>query len=242
MSTNLKLTATKRSEAGKQVEKLRRTGKIPAVLYGRQVRNELLALDKKEFEKVFAQSGESTLVQLIVESEKPRTVLVHDVQRHFLTGDFIHVDFYEVDMTKKIRAKVALRFVGEAPAVKDMGGVLVKNITEVEVECLPADLPHEIEVDLGKLKTFEDALTLADLKLDSSKVKVLLQPDDLIAKVAPPRTEEELKELEGKPTEEAVESVEGVAKEEEGKAGEEGEIKEKEEKKGEVDSKKESQK
>ncbi|MCL5436165.1 MAG: 50S ribosomal protein L25 [Patescibacteria group bacterium] len=229
MKVSLKISAQTRSVLGKQVDKLRKHGKIPAVLYGHNVASLPLELDKKEMLDLYSKSGENTLIELVVDNKPARTVLVHDAQHHFLKGDLEHVDFYEVKMTEKIKTHVPIKFVGESKAVKDLGGVLVKNISELEVESLPADLPPVFEVDISKLQTFENALTVADLGIDSAKVKVLAKPEDIIAKVSPPRSEEELKALEEKPVEE-VSAVEGVVKEApadsaEGEAGAEKETK-----------------
>ena len=225
METRLKVQAKDRAEVGKQAQNLRRIGILPGVVYGKKLESKNLSIDRKEFEKIYKQTGESTLIDLSVGSEKPLTVLVNAVQRDSLTNEMLHVDFHEVDMNTKIKAKVVLHFIGEAGAVKDLGGVLVKNVTEVEVECLPADLPKELVIDISKLKTFQDSIKISDLEFDHEKVKVALKPETVVVKVAEPRTEEELKELSEKPVEDAVESVEGVVKEEkkeveEGKDGE----------------------
>ena len=214
MKTELKISAKPRTAVGKQASVLRRTGAIPAVIYGKNVTNINLELDLKEFQKVYSVSGESTLVELDVGRDKPRTVLVHEVQRHYLSDLPIHVDFYEVDMAKKIRAKVPIVFEGESLAVKDLGGILVKNILEVEVECLPEDLPHDLKVDISELKIFEDSVKVSEIKVDLSKVKIFAKLDEIVVKVSPPRTEEELKDLEEKPEGDDVQSVEGVVKEE----------------------------
>lgn len=223
MKVGLRISARTRNILGKQVDKLRRHGKIPAVLYGHNVASLPLELDKKEMLNLYSKSGENTLVELTVDDKSPRTVLVHDAQHHFLKGDLEHVDFYEVKMTEKIHAHVPIKFIGESKAVKDLGGVLIKNVSELEVESLPADLPADFEVDISKLATFEDAIIVADLGIDAGRVKVLAKPEDIIAKVSPPRSEEELKSLEEKPVEE-VSAVEGVVKQEpsaaaEGEAG-----------------------
>ncbi|OGE80116.1 MAG: hypothetical protein A2826_00860 [Candidatus Doudnabacteria bacterium RIFCSPHIGHO2_01_FULL_43_23] len=230
--TRLKISAKQRTAVGKQASVLRRTGVIPAVLYGKKIKNLNLELNLKEFEKLYSQSGESTLVELGIESDRTRTVLVHEVQRHFLTDTPTHVDFYEVDMSKKIKANVPLRFVGDPIAVKDLGGILVKNLTEVEVECLPADLPHDLEVDISGLNTFADFVKVSDIKIDLQKVKLHISLDEVVIKVAEPRTEEELKALEEKPEGDDVTAVEGVVKEEKSdEAGAEGKSEEKAEKK-----------
>jgi len=229
MQETVKLKAELRAETGKQAGKLRKAGLIPAVLYGSKTEAKNLSVNKKEFVKVYSQAGESTLVQLEVSGDKPKTVLVHDVQHHFLADEPTHIDFYEVDMTKKIHTHISLVFSGDSKAVKDLGGVLVKNMSEIEVEALPSDLPHHIEVNISGLSTFEDSVKISDLSIDASKVKVLAEPNAIIAKVAPPRSDEELKQLEEKPVTEEVETVEGVVKEEKEEGGEEAKKEEKNE-------------
>jgi large subunit ribosomal protein L25 len=105
---------------------------------------------------------------------------------HFLTNEPIHADFYQVSMTEKLKAHVALEFIGESPAVKAMGGILVKVMNEIEVQCLPADLPHNIQVDIASLTDFSQAIHIRDLKL-GDKVQILANPEEVIAKVQPPR-------------------------------------------------------
>jgi large subunit ribosomal protein L25 len=131
--------------------------------------------------------------------EKSKNVLIHDVAKDPVNDKIIHVDFYEVRMDKAIRTEVPLVFEGEAPAVKNLEGVLVKNITEVEVEALPKDLPHEIKIDISSLETFDDHIRIKDLKL-SEGVKILAELEETIVSVIPPRTQEEIEELEKKPT------------------------------------------
>ncbi|HLC45104.1 MAG: hypothetical protein A2722_02355 [Candidatus Doudnabacteria bacterium RIFCSPHIGHO2_01_FULL_50_11] len=212
MAQKLTLAATPRGETGKQVDKLRGQGLVPAVVYGHRVPTTLLTVDRKEFEALYHKSGGSTLIELAIAGEKPKTVLVHDVQHHYITDLPSHVDFYQVNMSEKIKAKVPLVFQGESKAVKDLGGVLIKSTSEIEVEALPADLPHAIEVDVSKLNTFEDVIIFGDLPIDHEKVKTFGKPEEIMAKVVPPRSEEELKALEEKPVEE-VAAVEGVVKE-----------------------------
>src|SRR3989338_2764427 len=206
----LTIAAQSRTVVGKQNEKLRESGMIPAVLYGRGKETVSLQLAHKEFEKIYRQAGENTLINLLV-NDKPHKVLIHDVAKHYMKDEPIHVDFYEVDLTRKIHAKVPVHFVGVSPAVKESGGVLIKNLNEIEVEALPMNLPHAIEVSIEKLKTFDDLVRVADLKV-SDKVKVLAHPEDVIVKVQAPRTEAELAELE-KPTDEAEKAaIEGLTK------------------------------
>jgi large subunit ribosomal protein L25 len=204
------LSANIRTVKGKANEKLRKGGKLPAVLYGHNVQTSDLEINEREFAKVLKQAGESTLVNLTVDGQS-RPVLIHDVQNHYLTDKPIHIDFYAVNMDEKLTATVALHFEGEAPAVKTLGGVLLKNISEIEIECLPADLPHSLIVDVSVLNTFEDAIHVKDLKV-SDKVQVLTPGDEVVANVAAPRSEEELASLSEKPVVEDVTQVEGVVK------------------------------
>jgi len=205
-------------------KQIRKAGKIPAIVYGHHAKTEHLEVSYPEFERVFRKAGESTLIHLNVEGEKPKNVIIQDAQKHYLSGKYIHVDFYEVSMTEKMKAHVPLEFIGVSKAVKENGGVLVTVLSEVEVECLPADLPHNIEVDISALNTFQDTIHVKDLNV-SDKVKILAEESETVAKVSPPRdVEAEL----ATPVVEDVSKVEGAA---EVKPEAEGEAAEPEEKK-----------
>jgi len=203
------ITATKRAVSGKEVKKLRNAGKLPAVLYGYDVENQQIEISERDFAKVFKSAGESTLVSLVVEG-KAHPVLIHEVQNHYLTDRPIHVDFYAINMAEKVKVKIPIHFNGEAPAVKALGGTLVKNLSEVEVECLPADLPHALEVDISILSTFEDAVRISDLKV-SNKVTIHGRPEEVVVTVVAPRSEEEMNALNAE-VKEDVTLVEGVVK------------------------------
>lgn len=208
----LSIQAKARSAFGRQNKKLRESGSLPAVLYGRGKETEALEVRYKDFEKVYRQAGENTLVDLVIDDNTSKKVLIHDVARHFMKNEYIHVDFYEVDLTRKIHAKIPLHFVGTAPAIKELGGILVKNLNEIEVEALPANLPSFIEVDISSLKTFQDSLRISDLKL-SADVKILGHAEEVMVSAKAPRTEEELAELE-KPTADAEKAaIESMAAE-----------------------------
>jgi large subunit ribosomal protein L25 len=206
----ISITATKRAVTGKPVNKLRKNGRIPAVVYGHNIKPESLEISANDFLKVFRQAGESTIIDLTMEG-KATPVLIQDVQNHYLTEQPIHVDFFAVNMSETLKATVPLHFEGESFAVKSLGGILARNLSEVEVECLPADLPKEIVIDISVLKTFEDSVRVADLKV-SEKVKINENPDEVIVAVTPPRSEEEMKALDEKPVEVDVTAVEGVVK------------------------------
>jgi large subunit ribosomal protein L25 len=210
---NIAITATKRTVLGKRVKNLRTAGKLPAVLYGHDTDTQEIEVSEKDFSKAFKAAGESTLINLVLDGNT-KPVLIYDVQNHYLNDQPIHVDFYAVNMTEKLKVRVPIHFTGESQAVKAMGGTLLKNLSEIEVECLPADIPHSFEVDISLLNTFEDAIRVQDLQA-GDKVTILAQSDEVIVNVAPPRTEEELKELSEKPVVEDVTKVEGVIKPEE---------------------------
>lgn len=187
---------------------IKRNGLIPAELYGHNVPNIHLSVSQNEFERVLRKAGESTIIELAMPDGASKNVLIQHVQRHYLTSEPIHADFYEVKMTEKLTATVQLEFTGESLAVKGLGGTLLTTITEVEVECLPADLPHVIEVDISGLKSFDDSITIKDLKV-SDKVTINAEAEELVAKVQPPRdVEAELAEPVGDVD---VSQVEGVA-------------------------------
>lgn len=184
------IKAEKREITGKKVSQLRKKGKIPAVMYGAGDSGVLLEIAERDFEKVFKQAGESSLVELEIGKEK-KNVLIHDVSFDPIKDKPTHVDFLQVRMDKIIHADVELLFEGESPAVK-LGGILVKVLHKIEVEALPKDLPHEIKVDISKLQNLEDKFTVADLKLPHG-VKVRASKDEVLALIEKMKTEEELK-------------------------------------------------
>lgn len=190
-----KIKAQLRNNTDK-VGHIRKTGSIPAVVYGHKIKNVNLSVDGKAFTNLYKTAGETTVLDLHIEGEAAeRNVLIHDIAVDPVRSNIIHVDFYEVKKGEKIKTHIPLVFEGESAAVKSEGGVLVKNIYKVEVEALPKDLPHEFVVDISKLAKFSDVVTVADLHV-SAGVKVFADPKEVIAKVIPPRTTEELESLE----------------------------------------------
>lgn len=201
----LELKAKVREATGKRVKILRQRGLVPAVLYGPKIKkNELLEINLKEFEKVFKEAGESSLISLKIEDAKGENlVLIHEIEKDPLTGSPSHIDFYQPDLEKEIEAKVSLVFEGESLACKDLGGTLIKNVSEVRVKAKPQLLPKEIRIDIAKLKTLEDNILVEDLLLPEG-AKVLKDAKDIIAfAVLPEKIEEEL----AKPVEEKVAEV-----------------------------------
>lgn len=208
----LKLVVLERGKAGKDLGKLRASGYIPAVQYGHKKDAVNLSVKEIDFKKVFKAAGESTLVELVQgDQKKGINVLVHDVQVDPLSGRFTHIDFYQVNMDEEIETDVALEFVGEASAVKALGGVLIRNLDEVKVKCLPKDLPHSFVIDLAQLVDFDSQIKVSDIKLGAG-VEMLENHDSIVATVMRPRTDAEMSALEEK-VEMDVTKVEGVVKE-----------------------------
>ncbi|HTM69196.1 MAG TPA: 50S ribosomal protein L25 [Candidatus Binatia bacterium] len=191
----LKLEAKKRNIKGKQVKTLRTEGLIPAVVYGHGVASQDLTVDSRVFDKVFGKAGESSLIDLEVEGGSPVKVLVHEVQYDPLKGRVNHVDFRQVNMKEKLEADVILKFVGEAPAVKAQGAILVRNMDAITVRCLPGDLVHEIEVDLSKLANIDDHISVSALTPPPG-IEFMAEPNELIIVAQAPISEEELAAME----------------------------------------------
>ncbi len=208
----IELKAVRRTATGKKVRGLRKAGKVPAVVYGHRVKTESLELEARDMERVHRQAGGNKIVGLKVDDGRAKSVLIYNVQRGAAKGELLHVDFYAVRMDEELKAEVPLHFVGESTAVYKDEGTLVKNMEMVEVECLPTDLPSSFEVDISGLDDFEKTITLADLKMPAS---VRLVTEDLaavVAKVEPPRSDEEMAELD-EAIDEAAELPEGVQEE-----------------------------
>ena len=167
-----------RKERGKQLEKLRLAGKLPAVMYGPKEETTPLTLDRVAFEKLFKETGESSVIVLEGLSA-PKEVLVHDVSFDPRRGGIIHVDFYAIEAGKEITVGIPLEFVGEAPAIK-AGGTLTKVLHEVEVTAKPANLPQHITVDVSVLDDFEKRILVKDLQVPAG-VTIENDPEDVIA-------------------------------------------------------------
>lgn len=194
---------------GKRLNILRKTGEIPAVLYGHNIEALPLQVKLDEFEKIFNETGESTLIKIKINNGKnkeERTVLIHEIVQNPITDKIIHADFYQVKMDEKIKTHIPLEFIGEAPAIKELGGVLVKNIQEIEIEAFPRDLIPKIEIDISSLNAFEDRIKISDLKI-GEKIKILTEPEIVIALIVPPKEEIEEVPAEVKPTEETMEEI-----------------------------------
>ena len=222
----IKLGAKTRLERGAKVNKGRQSGLIPAIVYGKAVAAKSLWIDNLDFKRLIKKAGESSLIDLDIDEKEQRKVIIYEMQKDPVTGRCDHVDFFQVKMDEKIETEVELAYIGESPAVKEAGGVLVKNLDKVKVKCLPGDLPSQIEIDISSIKNFDDHIFAKDLQM-AKGVEIDLDPEMVVALVAPPRSDQQIKELEEK-VEADVTKVEGVVKEEpvegvEGTEGAEGE-------------------
>lgn len=211
--SDLKLSVKNREKvASKALARSRKEGLIPAVMYGHGNAPEMFWVNAITFGKLFKAAGQSSIISLIPENGKEANVIVHDVQSDPLSNRLTHIDFFQVRMDEALETHIPLEFVGEAPAVKELGGVLVRTLEEVMVSCLPKDLPHSLEVDLSSIKTFDDHIKVKDLKIPNG-VTVMIEEETTVALVEAPRTEAEMDALDEKP-EGDVTKVEGVVKEE----------------------------
>jgi len=180
-----------RNEKGRRVKDLRQQGLIPAELYGKGIENMHLAVKSKDFKNVFKEAGESSIINIVISDKNKKEeipVLIHDIQKDYLTDDIIHIDFYRVRMDEKIKTHIPLEFVGESPAVKNYGGILNKSMLEIEVEALPKDLPHNIPVDISQIKELDQSIYVKDLSIPKN-VKILVDPETVIATVSLPKEE-----------------------------------------------------
>lgn len=175
------LKAEKRNVIGKQVKALRRAGKLPGVIYGRHVEPIAISLEAHSAGLALSKLTSSSLVTINLDgADYP--ALVRDRQRDFIKGNLTHVDFLAVDLNEKIRTMVGLHYIGVSPAVKDYNGVLVHNLEQLEVECLPTDLPERIDIDISVLKQIGDGIRVRDVHI-SDKVTIITDPDEMVAVV-----------------------------------------------------------
>jgi len=171
-------------EKDENLSDLRVNGLIPSILYGKGIENKILKVSKLEFEKIYKLAGESSLINLSINNDKPVSVLVKNVDLDPVKGNVIHIDFYEVNLKVKISAEIPLNFIGESKAVKELNGTLVKNINHIKVECLPTDLINHIDIDISVLENIHDVIKISDLKIPQV-IEVHANGEDIVATVIP---------------------------------------------------------
>jgi large subunit ribosomal protein L25 len=182
------IKATKRDVVGKQVKALRREGKIPAVIYGRHTDPINICLESHSASTALSKVSSSSIVTIDVDGQEYPT-LVREKQRDFIKNRLLHVDFLAVSLTERLRANVSLHFIGVSGAVKDFNAVFIHNIEQFHVECLPADLPEHIDVDISVLARVGDGIRVRDVVV-SDKIRILDNPDTTVAVASAPKVEE----------------------------------------------------
>jgi len=231
------LDAQKRTISGRKVKNLRKSGLIPATVYGKGVTSFSIQLNGKTFEKIVKEAGETGLLSLTVDGSS-HPVLISHIQKHPVTWEVVHIEFREVSLKEKVKSKIPVEIVGEPVAVKEKVGTLLTLLNDIEIEALPTDLPEKFEVDVNKLASVNDTIFVKDLTIPST-IKVLTDPEQIIVKIGellapePEPTPVAPAEGEGAPTEGGETPKEGETEEkkEEGKPSETTPSEKKEEKK-----------
>lgn len=183
----------RKREGKKSLKSLREGSEMPAVFYGPKEESTPIAIDADVFKRLWKEAGESTVIELTGDGID-KEVLIYDVDIHPVTGEPRHADFYVMEKGKKVTVNIPLEFIGFSPAVKDLGGILVKVAHEIEIEVLPKDLPQHIDVDIEILKDFDSQILAKDIKIPES-AELITNEDEVIALVNEAQEEEESEEV-----------------------------------------------
>ncbi|HZT97122.1 MAG TPA: 50S ribosomal protein L25 [Chloroflexota bacterium] len=196
MADRIALEARTRTVLGKKVKQLRSQGAIPATVYGHNVPSESIEVDARAFRSVHATAGDNQLVDLVLDGQRPRPVLIHTTQIDPRRNTALHIEFYQANLREKLTARIPVHLTGESPATKN-GLMLLTVLDGVDLECLPTDLPHFLEADVSGLEQVGDAIHVRDLKLDHSKCELKTDGDEMVAVVSAPQAapEEEVAEV-----------------------------------------------
>ncbi|MCJ7764072.1 MAG: 50S ribosomal protein L25 [Dehalococcoidales bacterium] len=182
--TNLNLKAIKRDILGKKTRFLRRQGTTPAHIFGHDIKSLALQCDTAELQRIIVQGGTTRLVDINIEAEKkPRSVFIREIQKDKLSGQLLHVDFYQINKTEKITADIPIVLVGEAPAVKLRENMIEQLLTQLGVSCLPDNIPPRIEIDISTLEEAGQAIHVSDIVLDP-EISITTDPDQLVVKIS----------------------------------------------------------
>lgn len=186
----LKIEAEPRSLFGRKIKKLRKEGILPSNIFGKNIKSLSVQLSLATFSTIYNEAGENKIIYLTIKGEKEeKPVLVHNVQLDPVSGAILHVDFHQVSLTEKVTSNVPVELVGEAPAVSQSIGILVRPLSEVEVEALPTQLPEKFEIDISGLKNIDDSIAVASIKIPSG-VSLITSADQIVAKIEPLAKEE----------------------------------------------------
>jgi large subunit ribosomal protein L25 len=217
--SDMVLKAEKRTVTGRKVNQLRRAGVLPGVVYGPKMQPQAIQLNAREATRIIRKIQGTQLVELVVDGQNSK-VLVHELQRDSIRGDYTHADFYAPDMTKPFRVAIPIHITGASFAVTGLNGVLVRGVTDLAIECLPGDLIPSVDVDISVIREIGQSVKVSDVTVPAT-VKILSDPDEMIARVTYQAKEEDLSVAPALATAE-VEVVEKGKKEEEGEEGAEG--------------------
>jgi len=188
---DLTLKAAKRDILGKKTRFLRRQSITPTHLFGHGIESLALQCDTAELQRLITQGGTTRLIDLKIEAEKrPRSVFIREIQRDVLNGQLLHVDFYQIKKTEKITADIPIVLMGEAPATRSKENIIYQELTQLGVECLPENLPPQIEIDLSSLEEANQAIYVRDIILDPD-IAVTTDTDQLVVKVSQVAMEKE---------------------------------------------------
>jgi len=194
------LEAKTREIRGRKTYELRGQRLVPAVVYGAGIDPKMLTIDRNEFVRLYQEEGESSLFDLVIDGKETLKVIIQDYQLDPLLNEVIHADFRVIDLTKPMEVDIELEFIGESPAVKALGGTLIKTRDFITIRCLPDRLPEKVEIDLSKLETLTDSVHVRDLHLPEG-VEILDEADRTLVVISAPRSEEEMKALDEVATE-----------------------------------------
>lgn len=179
-----RLDVQSRTVYGKKTNQLRRSGVLPANIYGAGIESVAIQLDYQTFNQIMKSAGETDLIDIYIDGESAaRPVLIYDMHVHPLTTQPIHVDFFQVNLKEKVEVTIPVELMGEAPAVAEKRGEMLQTIDEVTIEVLPADIPESLVLDITSLKNVGDSLTYNDLKVPAGVELIVEDPEEVIVKI-----------------------------------------------------------
>jgi len=206
---DLTLQVSNRNILGKKTRFLRREGITPVHLFGHNLNSLALQCDTVQLQQLIAQAGMTKLINLEIENEKqPKSVFIREIQRQPSTGALIHVDFYQIRKSEKIKVEVPIILTGEAPAMKLKGRSLMQTLNSLSIECLPDKLPPQLEVDLSSLEEADQAIHVRDITLGSG-ITINTDPDQLVVKITEAVAEKVVEEVVAEEVEEVKAEAEG---------------------------------
>lgn len=206
---DLTLRVSNRNILGKKTRFLRREGITPVHLFGHNLNSLALQCDTVQLQQLIAQAGMTKLINLEIENEKqPKSVFIREIQRQPSTGALVHVDFYQIRKSEKIKVEVPIILTGEAPAMKLKGRSLMQTLNSLSIECLPDKLPPQLEVDLSSLEEADQAIHVRDITLGSG-ITINTDPDQLVVKITEAVAEKVVEEVVAKEVEEVKAEAEG---------------------------------